>query len=93
MEDVSNFESQFDNMDGTAKELRQFHCVALSSPLEADIDQLHRRWNQLHIDCVDRQRAIQDILSDYDIPGSGELAGMLLCFKKARKPSKGGLKL
>ena len=77
MEQLSGLEAQFDNMDGTAKELRQFHCVALSGSLEGEIDQLHRRWNQLHIGCVDRRRAIQDLLSDYDIHGSGELAGML----------------
>ncbi len=79
-------ESQFDNMDGTAKEVRQFHCVALSGPLEAEIDQLHRRWNQLHIECVDRQRAIQDLMSDYDISGSGELAGKwLACSSPVRE--------
>lgn len=75
MDQLSGLEGQFDNMDGTAKELRQFHCVALSSSLEGEIDQLHRRWNQLHIGCVDRRRAVQDLLSDYDIHGSGELAG------------------
>ena len=76
MDQLSGLETQFDNMDGTAKELRQFHCVALSSSLEGEIDQLHRRWNQLHIGCVDRRRAVQDLLADYDIHGSGELAGM-----------------
>lgn len=76
MEQLSGLEGQFDNMDGTAKELRQFHCVVLSTSLEGEIDHLHRRWNQLHIGCVDRRRAIQDLLADYDIHGSGELAGM-----------------
>eukprot|EP00794_Sanderia_malayensis_P000391 gene391-1025_t len=75
MDDFANLEAQFDNMDGTAKELRQFHCVALSSPLDAEIDQLHRRGNQLHITCVDRKRAIEELLSEYDVTGSGELAG------------------
>ncbi|XP_065057528.1 dystrophin-like isoform X3 [Rhopilema esculentum] len=75
LEQLSGLEGQFDNMDGSAKELRQFHCVVLSGSLESEIDQLHRRWNQLHIGCVERQRTIQELLSDYDIHGSGELAG------------------
>ena len=62
-------------MDGTAKELRQLHGVAISSEIEGQIDQLHRRWNQLHIECVDRQRGIQDLLSEFEIPGSGDLQG------------------
>ena len=78
LEQLSGLEAQFDNMDGSAKELRQFHCVVLSGSLEGEIDQLHRRWNQLQIGCVDRQRTIQDLLSDYDIHGSGELPGMLV---------------
>ena len=92
MDQLSGLEAQFDNMDGTAKELRQFHCVVLSGSVESEIDQLHRRWNQLHIGCIDRRRAVQDLLSDYDINGSGDLAGkdrsslivLLLCFANSR---------
>lgn len=56
--DVTNFEPQFDAMDGTAKELRHLHGVSLSNATENMLDQLHNRWKQLLLDVKNRQASV-----------------------------------
>ena len=61
----------FETLSRTENELRQ-KSVSLTPTLQSRIDQLYRRWKQLQIQLLQRQHALQEAYSSFDmasIPG------------------------
>ncbi|XP_057306952.1 utrophin-like isoform X3 [Hydractinia symbiolongicarpus] len=79
-EQLANLEPQFDNMNGTAKEIRHIHGVSLANRTEHIMDQLQERWKQLLGDTQTRQQNLQNLMADGDVQNgtSSSLQGSVL---------------
>ncbi|XP_015765650.1 PREDICTED: dystrophin-like isoform X3 [Acropora digitifera] len=70
-ERIASLQNMFETLSRTENELRQ-KSVSLTPTLQSRIDQLYRRWKQLQIQLLQRQHALQEAYSSFDmasIPG------------------------
>lgn len=73
-ERIASLQNMFETLSSTESELRE-KSVSLSPNLQNRIDQLYRRWKQLQIQLLQRQHAMQEAYSSFDMSSMPGLLG------------------